>query len=89
MKLDCKNWKQLHLMKHICHYGTKAEYWRNRVIKNVYDDRTVYVNIYDMIKDVFESLPDELDPWLCGAIIDKLHKEEEVLDSILKIFEGR
>lgn len=50
------------------------------------DDRQVYLNIYNTIREALESLPEEPLPFIRVAIWSEIKKDEEILERIYNTF---
>lgn len=81
------SWKQVELASIQALYGK----WHTKyaeVVKTVYDDRTVFVNLYRMMVQAVESLPEEPDNYVCVAIDKQLDEDRKILQSIIRTFES-
>lgn len=68
------------------HYGSKAEEWKSL---EVYDDRALYCNMYRMIIEALESLPDIPHLYVRVAMNKMMEKDCSTLTSILNVFRDR
>lgn len=82
--MNNKTWKQkkIEFVKHF--YGDKVEAW-----KDEHDDRRLYVNIYNMIIEALETLPEEPNNYICVAINREIAKDRETMDEIREHFKNR
>ena len=79
------NYKMMHIQYLKMHYGKKAEIWKDVTT----DDRLVYCNLYQMMIEALESLPDEPNNYVCVALNKKMEKDCSTLTSILNVFQDR
>lgn len=82
-----ESWKQRHIAHLKFVYGPKAEKWIKESFIN--DDRIVYVNVYRMMIEALEALPDEPNNYVCVAMNRKMKEDKQMLDEILDVFRDR
>lgn len=78
-------YKMMHIQYMKTRYGKKAEAWKDITT----DDRLVYCNMYHMIIEALESLPDEPNNYICVALNKKMEKDCSILTSIMNLFHDR
>ena len=79
------DWKSLKLWSWVHDYGDKANEWNN-IFPPVADDRRLFINVYNIVYQAIESLPDNPNNWVCCAIIHEIHTEQEMMNKILAAF---
>lgn len=80
-----KPWKQMwkdHLQQR---YADAAERWKDET----HDDRLVFVNVYRILQEALDSLPDEPHNFVACAVVSRMRESMETLDSIAEVFKGR
>ena len=80
-----ETYKALHLKYLKMRYGEKAEQWKDITT----DDRLIYCNIYHMMIEALESLPDEPNNYVCVALNKKMERDCSTLESIKTVFGDR
>lgn len=83
---NTNGYKEIHIRLLKVKYEKKVERWQKPYIC---DDRTFFCSLYYKLLHVFETLPDELDNYVLVALNKQFRKDEETLDQIAKVFEGR
>lgn len=78
-------WKERKLDNIKFFYGDLAEKYDN----GYGDDRQVFVNLYNMIIEAIESLPDEPNNYICCAVNHSIHDDCKIMDRISNYFENR
>jgi len=86
--LEGDDWKHLKLAVLYNKYGRQAEAW-NELFPPVSDDRRVYINIYNQLKEAIESLTDNPHNVVCVAMNQYIRSETAVLDEIKATFSNR
>lgn len=84
---NTKSWKTLHLDHLKFKYAAKAAEWT--AAEYLHDDRLVFVNVYRLMIEALESLPDEPNNYICVAMNAKMEKDRQMLDEILDVFRDR
>lgn len=79
------SYKALHIGYLKNRYGKLAEKWQDITT----DDRLVFCNIYRLMIEALESLPDDPNNYVCVALNKKMEKDCSTLTSIARLFEGR
>ena len=82
-----KSWKQIHLDYIHFKYRAKAEEWLK--LEYVHDDRLVFCNVYRLMEEALNSLPEEPNNYVCVAMNRKMESDRQMLEEILDVFEGR
>lgn len=82
MKKQTYKEQKLDYMKWL--YQKKAIAWMNE-----HDDRKIYSNIYFMIVEAIQSLPDEPDNYVAVAMNKAIREDMELLDRIAAKFQDR
>ena len=80
-----KNWKTMWKDHFRMKYLDHVERWEGKHD----DDRVIVCNVYHMVMRALDSLADEPDVLVKGAMNVMLEKEQATLDKILTVFEGR
>lgn len=83
MERTSKNWKRRKLSYLDFFYGSEYRAWKNL---DTYDDRRLYCNTYEQIKEAIESLDDEPVAFVRVAMNDHIEKQEIMLDRIISNF---
>lgn len=83
-KFEDMTWKEHKLNYMQFMYGDKiAEY------EHCKDDRRVYFNIYNMIIEALNDLPDEPNKYICVAMNHKIDEDKKTLDRIRLHFDNK
>ena len=82
-----KSWKQIHLDHIHFAFRAKAEEWSKE--ERLHDDRLVFCNIYRLMEEALNSLPDEPNNYVCVAMNRKMEADRQILNEILAVFENR
>lgn len=78
-------WKERKLDNITFFYGDLAKKYDN----GYGDDRQVFVNLYNMIIEALESLPDEPNNYICCAVNHSISDDRKTMDRISNYFENR
>lgn len=81
-----ESWKQIELTSIKALYGEWYTKY-SEAAKKVYDDRTVYCNLYKMMVRAVESMPEEPDNYVAIAVGNKLDEDRKTLQEIVEVFE--
>lgn len=81
---DNKTWKQKKLDYIAFIYGRKLSEYEGHN-----DDRRLYINMYNIITEAINSLPDEPNNYICCAVNHKLDEDFAVMDDIKAYFDGK
>jgi len=82
-----KSWRQIHLDHIRFKYAKKAAEWGK--LERLYDDRLVFCNVYRLMEEALNSLPENPINYVCVAMNKKMEADRRMLDEILDVFEGR
>lgn len=83
MERTSKSWKRRKLSYLEFYYGDNYKVWKDL---DTGDDRQLYCNTYEMIKEAIESLDDNPLSFVCVAMNGYIEKEEIMLDRIISNF---
>ena len=78
-----RSWRQRRIDSLNYNYGVYAERWTDK-----HDDRKVFSNIYFMVLEALESLPEEPNNLVCVAMHKQIDEERKVLDEIKQRYEA-
>lgn len=83
LQRDCWKWSKIWSWAHV--YQAQVLAW-NDIYPPVTDDRRIFINTYVMVYEALESMSDNPPAWICCAINDKMSREAEFMDEILRRF---
>ncbi len=81
------DWKSLKLWSWVHEYGKEAVEWNN-IFPPVTDDRRVFINTFHQVYEAVDSMHDNHPAWVCVAINEKMHKDEEMMTRIISHFKS-
>lgn len=84
--MNAQTWKEFKLDYMHYFFAEKYDEWVNA---DVHDDRRVFTNMYRMIINALNQLPDEPDNYICVAMNKSMHEDIDVMKRIMRHFEGR
>ncbi len=83
MRRTSKSWKRRKLSYLEFFYGDNYKVWNEL---DLHDDRRLYCNIYELIKEALESLDDNPVNFVCVAMNKYIEENENIMDRVISNF---
>lgn len=84
--MDGITWKDLHTRLIKARFGDKADKWQNG---GYHDDRVIYCNLYKLMLNALDELPDQPCNYIRVAMNHKMREDCKTLAEIREVFKDR
>ena len=78
-----KTWKERQIDRFRWDYGFHAELFADE-----HDDRRLLANIYNLIMEALQSLPDNPNNYVCCAMNHRFEEDKKIMDGILERYQN-